>query len=524
MLHLLVSFIWIPPVALASLGLLGAAPSGHGPGTVLGLARATTILALATAVLALPATLALGPQSTPLFGWNGLGLAVRLDLLSATLFLLIAFVGAVVVQFSRNYLDGDPGQRRFTGWLCVTLAAAMLLVLAGNILLMALAWIATSLTLHRLLVFYPERPKAVRAARKKFIVARLGDICLLGALALIYTRFGTGDIARILQDAPAQASGGIDLAAILIALAAMLKSAQFPAHGWLTEVMETPTPVSALLHAGIINAGGFLVIRFADLMVDAPAALLILVFVGGFTALLGAVVMMTKTSIKVALAWSTVAQMGFMLFECGLGLFPLAVLHLVAHSLYKAHAFLSSGSAVDAARYSHPDKGQTDAVAVLAAFGLSLAIYSGIGALVGSEFGTSPQALVAGAVFVMALFIWTASVMSRPADFAQIRRVVGTAGVITLAYLALHAGVGALFGEALPPPPPVGPLAFVGMVLGVVSFGTVAILQVLLPGRAGTAAWRAARVHIANGLYANAIFDRFVFIGRQPLPGKGSMK
>jgi NAD(P)H-quinone oxidoreductase subunit 5 len=111
--------------------------------------------------------------------------------------------------------------------------------------------------------------------------------------------------------------------------------------------METPTPVSALLHAGVINAGGFLLIRFADVMLLAPGVLAVLVMIGGFTALFGGLVMLTQSAVKTSLAWSTVAQMGFMILQCGLALFPLALLHIVAHSLYKAHAFLASGGTVD---------------------------------------------------------------------------------------------------------------------------------------------------------------------------------
>ena len=131
-------------------------------------------------------------------------------------------------------------------------------------------------------------------------------------------------------------------------LAAVLKTAAFPLHGWLTEVMEAPTPVSALLHAGIINGGGFLLIRMAEAVQTSAGAMAALVMLGGLTALFGAVVMLTQSAVKTALAWSTVAQMGFMLLQCGLGLWALAMLHIVAHSLYKAHAFLSSGGAVAA--------------------------------------------------------------------------------------------------------------------------------------------------------------------------------
>ena len=245
-------------------------------------------------------------------------------------------------------MDGELRQGAFTGWLCATLAAVMMLVISGNTLQLAVAWILTSVFLHKLLLFYPDRVAAQRAARKKWVTARAGDAALIVAVVVLHAQFGTGDIATILNmAAAADMQAGATWIAGALALAAILKSAQFPTHGWLTEVMETPTPVSALLHAGVINAGGFLLIRFADVMLLSPGVLAVLVMVGGFTALFGGLVMLTQSAVKTSLAWSTVAQMGFMILQCGLALFPLALLHIVAHSLYKAHAFLASGMAVD---------------------------------------------------------------------------------------------------------------------------------------------------------------------------------
>ncbi|MGF1563702.1 MAG: proton-conducting transporter membrane subunit, partial [Geminicoccaceae bacterium] len=315
---------WLAPLGLLAAASIAHAQPGLRPWRALLAARLASLSALAVALAGLALLLQHGPMTSPLLGAFGFGLAVRLDPLSVTLALLVAFIGAVVVQYARNYLDGDARQGAFMGDLCLTLAAVLMLVTAGNLVQLVLAWIGTSLALHRLLVFYPERDKAVLAARKKFIAARIGDICLLtGALGLALT-FGTGDIATILADARAMAGAEtlpamVPLAAVLIALAALLKSAQFPLHGWLPEVMETPTPVSALLHAGIINAGGFLIVRLADLVLLYPPAMHLLAVIGGFTALFAAVVMLTQTSIKVALAWSTIAQMGFMLLQCGLG-------------------------------------------------------------------------------------------------------------------------------------------------------------------------------------------------------------
>ncbi|EQD26353.1 NADH dehydrogenase subunit L, partial [mine drainage metagenome] len=196
--------------------------------------------------------------------------------------------------------------------------------------------------------FYRDRPLARIAARKKFLVSRIAEVCMLAASALLYHRWHTLDL-----DALARLAGSckfvpvsVDLAAALIALAVLLKSAQLPVHGWLLEVMEAPTSVSALLHAGIVNLGGYVLIRLAPLITTSPPAQAILVIVGSTTAVLAGLTTMTCPSIKTRLAWSTCSQMGLMAAECGLGLYALALLHLLAHALYKAHAFLSSGEAV----------------------------------------------------------------------------------------------------------------------------------------------------------------------------------
>src|SRR5262249_55706852 len=142
-------------------------------------------------------------------------------------------------------------------------------------------------------------------------------------------------------------SPGLHLATALLVVGVLLKSAQIPFHGWMQQVMEAPTPVSALLHAGIVNIGGFVMIRLAPLMAHAHLAQGMLVTVGLITAFIASLVMTTRVSVKQILAWSTISQMGFMLLQCGLGIWQLALLHLLAHSCYKAHSFLSSGGAVE---------------------------------------------------------------------------------------------------------------------------------------------------------------------------------
>lgn len=265
---------------------------------------------------------------------------------------LVALLGWVIVRYSQRYMEGEPDQPRFVRAMLFTLAAVSLLVASDNLLVMVLAWTATSIGLHYLLTHYRERKAAQIVAHKKFIVSRMADGCLAIALLLVYLAvdsFSLQALSAHLQGAEAL-TPQLHVAAVLVVLAAVLKSAQLPLHGWLIQVMEAPTPVSALLHAGIVNIGGFVLIRLADLIALAPLAQILLVVVGSLTAVLAGLVMLTRISIKVRLAWSTCAQMGFMLLEIGLGLYELALLHLVAHSLYKGYAFLSAGDVVSAVR------------------------------------------------------------------------------------------------------------------------------------------------------------------------------
>jgi NAD(P)H-quinone oxidoreductase subunit 5 len=286
---------------------------------------------------------------------------LRVDKLGLTGALLVSLLGWVIVSYSSRYLDGEPHQDRFVRAMLFTLAAVSVLMLSRHLAIIVLAWSGTSIGLHFLLTHYRERKTAQIVAHKKFLVSRLAELCLVVALGLVYQASGTLTLDGLfiyldeLQTLPT----GLTWAATLFALAAILKSAQLPLHGWLIQVMEAPTPVSALLHAGVVNIGGFVLIRLADLISLAPIAQTLLVLVGSLTAVLASLVMMTRISIKVRLAWSTCAQMGFMLLEVGLGLYELALLHLVAHSLYKAHAFLSAGTAVEEARTSALHQGRS---------------------------------------------------------------------------------------------------------------------------------------------------------------------
>ncbi len=498
------------------LTLIAAAAGFMRPGRLnrgtAGMIEALVLVGPILAALAAGLLVMNGPSSSLLIGAGGLGLSVRLDAVSVVMLLLVTFVGWVVVRFALTYLDGEVRQGWFMAWLCLTLASVLLLVVAGNLVMLVAAWTAMGIGLTRLLLFYPERAAARRAARKKFVFARMGDAALVAAALLLWAAYGTTDIGSIMAAARAGSGGNVAVgAAAMLALAALLKSAQFPVHGWLTEVMEAPTPVSALLHAGVINAGGFLLIRFADVMLLSPAAMAGLVMIGGFTALFAGLVMLTQPAVKTSLAWSTIAQMGFMIMQCGLALFPLALLHIVAHSLYKAHAFLSSGGAVERiAAYRRPGVVAIPGPAAVGrAFLVALAIYGVIGGAMGF-LGQSPQALALGAILIFGIAYLVAQGLAEAAPRALTRRLVVLSTLASLGYFALHLGATWLIAGSVPTEPALRPLEWVLIVLAVITFGIVAIAQAMFPLWAYHPAAAGLRVHLSNGFYINALTDRIL--------------
>ena len=267
--------------------------------------------------------------------------------LSLTIAFLVQLLGTIISAFSSRYLEGEHGQRGYIAAFSIVLGAVHVLLLADHWVVLILAWALVGIALQRLLCFYPERAFARLAAHKKRIADRLADVLLISAAALAWMEVGSGSLSALwLHVAQHGLSAAMQLSAVCMALAVVLRTALLPVHGWLIQVMEAPTPVSALLHAGVVNLGGFVLIRFAPLLEQATAARTLLLVFGLLTAVLAGMVMLTRITIKVRLAWSTVAQMGFMLLECALGLYTFAALHLIGHSLYKAHTFLSASSVV----------------------------------------------------------------------------------------------------------------------------------------------------------------------------------
>lgn len=260
------------------------------------------------------------------------------------LLVLVGVLAFVVTNYARTNFRLDPRRRSFITKLLGCLSAVLILIVSNNIIVFFAAWMAISLQLHSLLMFYPERDRAVLAAHKKFILARCSESFLGTGLLLMYLHTGSLQLDTILQSVTATNAAPEliqHIAGLCLVMAALIKCAQLPLHGWLIQVVEAPTPVSALLHAGIINLGGFLLLTTTPIWSNSAPAVWLLCIVSAASCCFAALIMATRISIKVRLAWSTCAQMGLMLLEIGLGYYDLALLHLIAHSVYKAHAFLS---------------------------------------------------------------------------------------------------------------------------------------------------------------------------------------
>jgi NAD(P)H-quinone oxidoreductase subunit 5 len=500
----------VPLPLLAALllprGIANARPAATG--------KAAQFLGMLSLLLALlsAGALALGghPLKFTACSWGSLALSSYFDAVSAVMLVLAAFLAVAVIRFSANYLGGNPDQGRFFKWLSVTAGCVLLLVVSGNLALFVLSWMGVSMALHKLLTFYPDRPAALMAARKKFLFSRLGDIALLAALWFAWRAFGTLDYAALFAGASRE-EAPLQTIALLLVVAAVLKSAQFPFHGWLPDTMETPTPVSALMHAGIINAGGFLIIRFSPLMAQAPKALELLAAVGGFTALFGSLVMITQTSVKRTLAFSTVAQMGFMMLQCGLGAFALALLHIAAHSLYKAHAFLSSGSVIAASRSagSPPARSYRGLLGALAAFAVAGVLVALLSFLSGSapweDSGRFGLGLILAVALAQLLWHWW-STSSGVIGFLSGLAVASGVGLLSV---ALHEGTRHLLGASVAPAPAFT-MAWPIALLTALSFMLLALRAFLPPTWASTAAGRTLFVHAYNGFYVNTAANRLI--------------
>ncbi|MER7771403.1 NADH-quinone oxidoreductase subunit L [Kitasatospora sp. NPDC096140] len=274
-------------------------------------------------------------------------MAFRLDQLSMTFVLLITGVGTLIHVYSVGYMAHDERRRRFFAYLNLFLAAMLLLVLADNYLLLYFGWEGVGLASYLLIGFWQHKPSAATAAKKAFIVNRVGDMGLSIAIMLMFAEFGSFAFGPVFAGAPGASEGKLTAIGLMLLLAACGKSAQVPLQSWLGDAMEGPTPVSALIHAAtMVTAGVYLITRSSAIFDLAPDAQTAVVVVGTVTLLFGAIVGCAKDDIKKALAGSTMSQIGYMVLAAGLGPigYVFAIMHLVTHGFFKAGLFLGAGS------------------------------------------------------------------------------------------------------------------------------------------------------------------------------------
>ncbi|MEH0404671.1 NADH-quinone oxidoreductase subunit L [Streptomyces sp. NPDC001110] len=273
--------------------------------------------------------------------------AFQLDQLSMTFVLLITGVGTLIHIYSIGYMEHDERRRRFFGYLNLFLAAMLILVIADNYLLLYVGWEGVGLASYLLIGFWQHKPSAATAAKKAFLVNRVGDIGLSIAIMLMFTTFGTFAFGPVFEATGDTSEGKLTAIGLMLLLAACGKSAQVPLQSWLGDAMEGPTPVSALIHAAtMVTAGVYLIVRSGAVFNGAPDAQLVVVVVGAVTLLFGAIVGCAKDDIKKALAGSTMSQIGYMILAAGLGPigYVFAIMHLVTHGFFKAGLFLGAGS------------------------------------------------------------------------------------------------------------------------------------------------------------------------------------
>lgn len=295
------------------------------------------------------------PLNLTLFHWLPVesinaNFTLRIDPLSLLMTLIITGVGFLIHVYSNGYMDHEEDFARYFAFLNFFVFAMLLLVLAGDILLLFVGWEGVGLASYLLIGFWYQRPSAAQAATKAFVVNRIGDLGFLLGLLLAFHLFKTSEIAEISRRAVQEYPFGAPILTVLtflLFIGAVGKSAQLPLHTWLPDAMEGPTPVSALIHAAtMVTAGVYLVVRLHPVFMHTPLTLHTIGIVGGATSLFAALCAVGQTDLKRVLAYSTVSQLGLMFLACGVGAFYAAMFHLTTHAFIKGLLFLAAGNVV----------------------------------------------------------------------------------------------------------------------------------------------------------------------------------
>lgn len=442
-----------------------------------------------------------------------LSLGLRPDLIGLAMTAFIAGIGLVVYRYAEHYLLGDRRREGFLAALAGVVVAAMLQALSPGVVQFALGWIAASVGLIRLIGHEGTAP-ALRAARAKFLTSLVGDAGMVVAIFALLVGPGTTDFAGL---ATALAGGGhqgaLLLAGCAVVWAILCKTALVPAQHWLIGTVEAPTPLSALMHAGVVNAGGILAMLLSPLFAATPAALDLLLAIGLVSAVVGTLVMWAQTDLKRSLAWSTVGQMGFMAVQCGAGAFGAAFLHLLGHGCYKADAFLRSGT-LERAVETRPVAERPVAAVARWAIGVVIAAATLVVAyrLLRTDPGTMPGgwALLAIQALAMGQMLGTPTT-GRIGWPRRLGLLVPGAAL----YAALTVGVEHLLaGSVARIPANRSPIGSGLMVLAPVALAGLGLLWVVLPAIASHPTVIAWRIHAGHSFYLPQLAERLFRTGR----------
>ncbi|MEC3976567.1 NADH-quinone oxidoreductase subunit L [Amycolatopsis sp. H20-H5] len=346
---LLVAF---PALGALALFLLGKRAKGWGH--LLG--TGTVVASFVFGLLLFFAADGKSTVDTKLYSWIPVSslqvdFGIRIDALSLTFVLLITGVGMLIHFYSIGYMAEDAARHRFFAYLNLFVASMLILVLGNNFITLYLGWEGVGLASYLLIGWYQDRPSAATAAKKAFLMNRVGDVGLALAIFLMFSYVGSTGYAEVFANIDKIPPGAVTAIGLLLLLGACGKSGQFPLQAWLPDAMEGPTPVSALIHAAtMVTAGVYLVARSNTIFNASPDARLVVTIIGAITLLIGCVIGCAYDDIKKVLAYSTVSQIGYMMLAVGLGPvgYALGIMHLVAHGFFKAGLFLGAGSVMHA--------------------------------------------------------------------------------------------------------------------------------------------------------------------------------
>jgi len=490
-------------------------------------------------------------------------MGIYIDGLAAVMLVVVCFVSLMVQLYSGAFMEGDSRFAWYYAILNLFTASMLGLVVAPNFIELYIFWELVGLCSYLLIGHWFEKPSAAKAAQKAFIVTRVGDAALFIGIIMFWSATGTTSYEGISEAAQAGFVGGslFTAAVVLVFIGAIGKSAQFPLHVWLPDAMEGPTPVSALIHAAtMVAAGVYLVARTYDIFVQSPAAMLVVAYIGGFTALMAATMALTKKDMKRVIAYSTVSQLGYMMMALGIGAYSAGIFHLYNHAFFKALLFLGAGSIIYAMNsYNIFDMGGlrrrmplTFWTMVIAGVSLSgifpLSGFWSKDAIVVSAFAEGYYVLFGMAlltVFLTAFYIFRAifvAFMGEPRTEAA-REAVESPGIMTgpmvlLAILAVVSGLvgtplGDFFAEVVAPSEfATGALAIephefnvtmavISVAVALAGIGLAYALYVPKPERATALARRFSPIYtfLDNGWYFDTLYDRIfvrpaMFFGR----------